>query len=217
MIVGLRIVFEIPAELRSNWIFQLMLDPDGRECQRMAQLVILILVLPWLLAIPFPVYAYLAGWRVACLHTVLVVTWAVLLTNIVLIRFRKLPFTCTMPVFKQHSFVTLISVGFRISSLCCFHAGVRIIGTGLAAAHAWPWTGSGRGMVHTAPSRKELNRNRKKTDLRGIGDPNDRSAAARGLRDRAMAHATLSFRPEHPIPERNRIRSGGTCCLLAVI
>jgi hypothetical protein len=41
-----------------------------------------------------------------------VVTWAVLLTNIVLIRFRKLPFTCTMPVFKQHSFVTLISVGF---------------------------------------------------------------------------------------------------------
>jgi hypothetical protein len=112
MIVGLRIVFEIPAELRSNWIFQLMLDPDGRECERLARRAILILVLPWLLAITLPVYAYLAGWRVACLHTLLVVTWAVLLTNIVLIRFRKLPFTCTMPVFKQHSFVTLISVGF---------------------------------------------------------------------------------------------------------
>jgi len=112
MIVGLRIVFEIPAELRSNWIFQLMLDPDGRECERLAQRVILILVLPWLLTISFPAYVYLEGWRVACLHTLLVVTWAVLLTNIVLIRFRKLPFTCTMPVFKQHSFVTLISVGF---------------------------------------------------------------------------------------------------------
>jgi hypothetical protein len=36
----------------------------------------------------------------------------VLLTNIVLIRFRKIPFTCTLPVFKQHSFVTLLS--------CCF-------------------------------------------------------------------------------------------------
>jgi hypothetical protein len=112
VIVGLRIVFEIPAELRSNWIFQLMLDSDGRECERLARKVILIMVLPGLVTIAFPVYAYLEGWVVACLHSLLVVTWAVLLTNIVLIRFRKLPFTCTLPVFKQHSFVTLLSCGF---------------------------------------------------------------------------------------------------------
>jgi hypothetical protein len=30
----------------------------------------------------------------------------------VLIRFRKLPFTCTRPIFKQHSIVILLSVGF---------------------------------------------------------------------------------------------------------
>jgi len=112
IIVGLRIVFEIPAELRSNWIFQLMIDPDGQECEALARKVILILVLPWLLAISLPAYAYLEGWMVACLHTLLAVTWAVLLTNIVLIRFRKIPFTCTLPLFKQHSFVTLLS--------CCF-------------------------------------------------------------------------------------------------
>ncbi len=112
VIVGLRIVFEIPVELRSNWIFQLMLDPDGQECEGLARKIILILVLPGLVAIAFPVYAYLEGWVVACLHTLLVVIWAVLLTNIVLIRFRKLPFTCTLPVFKQHSFVTLLSCGF---------------------------------------------------------------------------------------------------------
>jgi len=112
VIVGLRFVFELPAELRSNWIFQLMLDQDGEECEPLARKVMLILVLPWLLAITFPVYAYLAGWVVAGLHTLLVTAWAVLLTNIVLIRFRKLPFTCTLPVFKQHSFVTLLSVGF---------------------------------------------------------------------------------------------------------
>ncbi len=112
IIVGLRIVFEIPAELRSNWIFQLMIDPDRQESGRLARRVILILVLPWLVAIAFPAYAYLEGWTVACLHTLLVVTWAVLLTNIVLIRFRKIPFTCTLPLFQQHSFVTLLS--------CCF-------------------------------------------------------------------------------------------------
>jgi hypothetical protein len=112
IIVGLRIVFEIPAELRSNWIFQLMVDSDRQESGRLARRVILILVLPWLVVIAFPAYAYLEGWTIACLHTLLVVSWAVLLTNIVLIRFRKIPFTCTLPLFKQHSFVTLLS--------CCF-------------------------------------------------------------------------------------------------
>ena len=112
IIVGLRIVFEIPAELRSNWIFQLMVDSDRQETGRLARRVILILVLPWLVLIAFPAYAYLEGWTIACLHTLLVVSWAVLLTNIVLIRFRKIPFTCTLPLFKQHSFVTLLS--------CCF-------------------------------------------------------------------------------------------------
>jgi hypothetical protein len=116
IIIGLRVVFEIPAELRSNWIFQLMTDPDGQECTGLARRVILILVLPWLFVIAFPVYVYLEGWTVASLHTLLVVTWALLLTNIMLIRFRKIPFTCTLPLFKQHSFVTLLSgcFGFLI-------------------------------------------------------------------------------------------------------
>jgi hypothetical protein len=112
VIVGLRLVFEIPAELRSNWIFQLMLDPDGRECEPLARRVILILVLPWLALGAFAPYVFLEGWLVAGLHTLLVTTWAMLLTKIVLIRFRKLPFTCTLPVFKQHSFVILLSIGF---------------------------------------------------------------------------------------------------------
>jgi hypothetical protein len=83
-----------------------------KKCESLARKVILTLVLPWLLVIAFPAYAYLEGWVVAGLHTLLVTAWAVLLTNIVLIRFRKLPFTCTLPVFKQHSFVSLLSIGF---------------------------------------------------------------------------------------------------------
>lgn len=112
MIVGLRLVFEIPVDLRSNWIFQLMLDRDGEQCEPLARRVILMLLLPWLLPVTFFPYLYVQGWLVASLHTLLVATWAVLLTNIVLARFRKLPFTCTLPLFKQHSFVTLLSVCF---------------------------------------------------------------------------------------------------------
>jgi hypothetical protein len=111
-IVGLRLVFEIPVELRANWIFQLMLEDDGQACERLARKVILILILPPLLLITFPAYAYLEGWMIAALHSTLVVVWTVLLTNIALIRFRKVPFTCTLPLFKQHSIVTFLS--------CCF-------------------------------------------------------------------------------------------------
>jgi hypothetical protein len=112
LIVGLRFAFEIPVELRANWIFQLLLDPDQQECERLARNVIFILVLAPILVITFTAYTYLEGLVIAFLHTLLVAIWAVLLTNILLIRFRKVPFTCTLPVFKQHSIVILLSLGF---------------------------------------------------------------------------------------------------------
>lgn len=112
IIVGLRLVFEIPVELRANWIFQLMLDADKQESQGLARHVTLVAVLPVTLAITFVTYTYLAGVEIAVLHTLLVGAFSVLLTDIVLVRFRKLPFTCTMPVFKQHSIVILLSFCF---------------------------------------------------------------------------------------------------------
>jgi hypothetical protein len=106
--VGLRTVFEIPVELRSNWIFRLMLDAEKHECGPLARRVMLASVLPWVLLISFPVYAYFGEWVIGCLHTLVIVTWSLLLSNAVLIRFRKLPFTCSFPIFQQHSIVTLL-------------------------------------------------------------------------------------------------------------
>jgi hypothetical protein len=112
IIVGLRMVFEIPVELRSNWIFRLTLDAQKHECEPLARKVILLSVLPWVLLICFPIYAYLGGWMVGCMHTLIIVTWSLLLTNAVLIGFRKLPFTCSFPVFQQYSIVTLLGCVF---------------------------------------------------------------------------------------------------------
>ncbi len=112
LIIGLRVVFEIPTDLRANWIFQLLLDSDHQECEALARKVVLVLTLPWVLGITFAIYLYLAGLTIACLHTLLVATWSILLTNLVLARFRKLPFTCSLPVFKQYSIVILIAFCF---------------------------------------------------------------------------------------------------------
>jgi hypothetical protein len=112
IIIGLRIVFEIPVELRSNWIFRLMLDAEKHECEPLARKVMLVSVLPWVFLISFPIYAYFGGWVVGCLHTLVVVTWSLVLTNAVLICFRKLPFTCSFPLFQQYSIVTLLGCVF---------------------------------------------------------------------------------------------------------
>src|SRR5215469_1340229 len=112
LVVGLRTVFEIPADLRANWIFQLMLDPNHQECEPLARRVIFCSVLPWILIITFAVYFYVQNFAVAMLHTTVVAIWACLLTNLVLVRFRKVPFTCSPPVFQQHSIVILIALCF---------------------------------------------------------------------------------------------------------
>ncbi|HKT88064.1 MAG TPA: hypothetical protein VJQ59_06490, partial [Candidatus Sulfotelmatobacter sp.] len=112
LVVGLRIVFEIPVEIRANWIFQLMLDPDGQQSEGLARRLILTTVLPWVLAITFVSYLLVEGAVIALLHTIVVLTWTVLLANVLLTRFHKLPFTCTLPVFKQHSIVIVISFCF---------------------------------------------------------------------------------------------------------
>jgi len=112
LIIGLRIVFEIPVEIRGNWVFQLLLDADRQECEPLARRVISVAVLCWVTPLTFIAYVYAEGVLIAALHTTLVLIWAMLLMNLLLIRFRKLPFTCSLPVFKQHSIVILISFCF---------------------------------------------------------------------------------------------------------
>ena len=146
LLIGMRIVFEIPVEIRANWIFQLMLDSDRQECELLARTVMLTSVLPWVLALTFGAYCYLEGIVVASLHTLLVLIWSILLTNVLLIRFRKLPFTCSLPVFKQHSIVILISLSFGFliyaGSTAEFEASaltepVRMLGLLPVALIAW--------------------------------------------------------------------------------
>lgn len=111
---GLRLAFEIPVDLRANWIFRLMLDSKKHDCQAMARKLILISVAPGILLIALPAYCWLGGWRAGILHTFVVGVWSILLTDAVLVRFHKMPFTCSLPLFQQHSIVTLLlsAMGF---------------------------------------------------------------------------------------------------------
>ena len=103
--LGTRLTFEVPSDLRANWIFRLCLDKSKHESAVLAVKVILTFILPWTIALALPAYGYLWGWRVGLFHTAVVCVWSVLLSSVLLLRFRSLPFTRPYPPFREGAIV----------------------------------------------------------------------------------------------------------------
>jgi hypothetical protein len=115
ILVGLRFIFDIPTELRANWIFRLSLGQTARECAPLARTVMLTFILPWVVAGVFPASLYLWGWTTAVLHTAMITIWSVILADALLVRFRKVPFTCTYPPFRHSAIVVMLVYFFGFS------------------------------------------------------------------------------------------------------
>lgn len=116
LLLGIRFILEIPASLRANWIFRLLLDKQTDEPVALARRIMLGFVLSWVFLIMFPIYFHFWGWRVAAFHTTIVALWSVLLTDVLLSRYRKLPFTCSYPAFQHSTVVNVIeyALGFFV-------------------------------------------------------------------------------------------------------
>lgn len=110
LLMGIWLIFDIPANPSANWIFQVLLDKNARSVA-LARRVMMSLVWPWLFGIALPVYFHFWGWRVALVHTALVAAWSALLSEVLLVRFRKIPFTCTYPPFQHSAVVAVIVYG----------------------------------------------------------------------------------------------------------
>ena len=103
MIAGIRLAFEIPADLPANWIFQLWLDRERHEARPIAGRVLLLFSLSWLVPAGFLATIIFWGWLAALLHTAILILCTVVLVDVLLLKFRKIPFTCPYPSFKSHS------------------------------------------------------------------------------------------------------------------
>lgn len=94
VLVGLRVVFTVPAELRANWVFRLTTGSGvGRYLSGVRRLLAVIIG-PFFIAL-IPVHALLWGWRAALLHCGFGVLWALVLVEVLLLGLEKLPFTCS--------------------------------------------------------------------------------------------------------------------------
>jgi len=101
LLIGLRFSFEIPVTQRANWIFRLA-NPAASECVGLARKIMLTFLIPPLFAIALPAYSFVWGWRVGMIHTAVIGAVSMLLIEILLVCYRKIPFTCSAPHFKSH-------------------------------------------------------------------------------------------------------------------
>jgi hypothetical protein len=115
IVVGIRFAFGMPADLRANWIFRYWLDPIQQDARPIARRVLFLFSLPWLSAAAFLSTLIFWRWTTALLHTAILIACTIVLIEFVLIRFRKIPFTCSYPSFQSHS--ALILVGYLFGFL----------------------------------------------------------------------------------------------------
>jgi hypothetical protein len=145
LIAGLRLAFEVPVNLPANWIFRLLLDSEKHAGEGMERKLILMCMLPGVVIV-LPVYGVFGSWMTGILHAAVVGVWSILLTDVALIGFRKMPFTCAFPLFRQHSIVTLLGcvAGFFLFAVVtpeyeswALREPLRMLGLIPAAAVAW--------------------------------------------------------------------------------
>ncbi|MGB2591618.1 MAG: hypothetical protein WA853_13295 [Candidatus Acidiferrum sp.] len=112
LIAGIRFAFEAPSELRANWIFALLIDPNALQTRPVARKVLLTFSLAPLVPLCLVSSWLLWGFGEALLHTVIFIACTVALVELLLLRFRKIPFTCSYPQFQSSSTLTFVAILF---------------------------------------------------------------------------------------------------------
>ena len=102
LILGLRVAFEIPAGIPAGWIFRAVLDPSQNESRGVARQVMLGFLTPLVLLPGFAISAWRWNWSAATLETACVLAFSFCLMEILLTGYRKIPFTCPLPGFRDH-------------------------------------------------------------------------------------------------------------------
>jgi hypothetical protein len=111
-LAGIRFAFEMPADLRANWIFKLWIDRDSQDARPIARRVLYALTLSWLAPATFAVTLHFFGWQDAALHTGILIAATTLLAETLIANFRKIPFTCPYPQFESTSGLILVAYLF---------------------------------------------------------------------------------------------------------
>jgi hypothetical protein len=92
---GLHAAFNLPAELRANWIFQVCEAEERVPHIRAARKWIVTMGIVPLFALLAPFEFLFRGWQLALVHLSFALLLSLVLLDLLLVWFRKIPFTCS--------------------------------------------------------------------------------------------------------------------------
>jgi hypothetical protein len=116
-IVSLRALLDVPSDRQASWVFRSTVDRYRHEARSVASKVLVSPVIVWL-GIALPLHVMLWGWPVALLHSGYVLMCSIGLAQVLLVRYRKIPFTCSYTASKDKILVMIIlgMAGFALFS-----------------------------------------------------------------------------------------------------
>jgi hypothetical protein len=95
LIVGLRVSFSIPIEVRANWLFRLT-ETNGRGAYlNAARKTLLLFAVAPVVSITAPIYMAVWPWPRAVGHAAFLAAFGLLTVELALTGFAKVPFTCS--------------------------------------------------------------------------------------------------------------------------
>jgi hypothetical protein len=116
-IVSLRALLDVPSDRQASWVFRSTVDRRRHEARLVAGKLLVSPVIVWL-GIGLPLHVMLWGWTIALFHSVYVLMCSTVLAQLLLVRYRKIPFTCSYTASKDKILVMIILslAGFAIFS-----------------------------------------------------------------------------------------------------
>jgi hypothetical protein len=126
LLAGFRYLFRLPVELRANWVFQVNEGGNRRSFLAAADRFILWFAIFPVAALTFPVEAALLGWRDGAIVTALSTMTALILRELLLYQFQKIPFTCAYLPGKRSLVETLLLYGAGVATYISIFTAVLV-------------------------------------------------------------------------------------------
>ncbi len=111
---GMRYVFDRPAALDANWVFRFALGESHPHPRTIGKKLILWATIPWEVLILLPFSIMRMGLLSGLLHTSFVILFTILFADFLLLRFRKIPFTCSAQLNIQQLLLQMIGTIFAV-------------------------------------------------------------------------------------------------------
>jgi CubicO group peptidase (beta-lactamase class C family) len=109
-VLGARVVFSLPLDLRANWIFRLTPIPGVPESMTASRWALYVLAVIPVWATAAAVFLLLWRWRAAAGHLVLLGLLGAIVAELCLRNFRKLPFTCSYLPGRSYAHIAVLSL-----------------------------------------------------------------------------------------------------------